>query len=144
MERTTQFDVIAQQREPEPRIELIEREGGAKLAIEAAALIGQYRFSSGDTLLVLDEDNPYEEQLHLALIRDAQIIDHLVIGAPYTSGIYGELALDNDALCFSFAGDTVFTLRQVTSLTESLPRGVRRRGPWFAPKHLSLTAQKGR
>ena len=143
MERVHAFDVIAAQREPEARIDVVERSTGAGLTLDAAALVAQYRFASGDLLLVLDEDVPFEEVLHLVFVRDGRILDHLVIGVPYAAGLYRELALSDDALHFAFWGDERFILTRPDRAGRSLPRGVRRRGRWFAPPHLSLRASGG-
>ncbi len=138
MERVQAFDVIAAQSEPDARISLVERHTGARLTVDAAALLAQYRFASGDVLLVLDEDVPFEEALHLVLLRDGRILDHLVLGAPYVAGIYRELAMSDDALHFAFWGDERLILTRSTRAPRSLPQGARRRGGWFVRRHLAL------
>lgn len=139
------FDAEVQQRRPEPRITLVRRDDGTAVTIDAVALLDQYELSRGDVLLVLDEDCPYEEQLHLVLVRGNRILDHLVIGAPTVAGVYCEIGIDGDALHFRFEGDALWTVgaqAKVTYGLGGLPSGACRRGGWLAAHHLSLSCEQ--
>lgn len=145
MRSVARFHVVSQQREPEPRITLKRLDTGVSVTFDAASLLAQYETIAGDVLLVLDDDCPYEEQLHLVLVRHNKVIDHLVIGAPYATGVFRELDIDGDTLRFSFSGDDQMVLDVPIDGTapRSLPAGIRRRGGWFASRHLRLTAKGG-
>ena len=145
MQPAAVFETIAQQNDPEPRIDLLRNDTGAKITLDAATLVAQYILSSGDIVLVLDEDCPYEEQLHLVLIRGAVVLDHLVVGAPFASGIYREIELGDDVLAFGFSGDSIFVLgvREGGLFRRfRLPAGVRRRGLWPSPQQLTLSVRQ--
>lgn len=132
---------MQKQREPMPRIILRQRTGGASIAIDAAELLEQYAVSASDTLLVLDEDTPYEEQLHLVLVRRTKILDHILIGAPYTAGVFRFVDASERVLQFCFEGDAVWTVsakRQGKRGFGSLPPGASRRGGFFARRYLDL------
>jgi hypothetical protein len=43
--------------------------------LDAAALVAQYAVSGTRTLIVLDEDTAYEEQLHLVLLQEGEVLD---------------------------------------------------------------------
>lgn len=144
---TDTFVVSAAQREPEPRITLARRDTGGTIAVDAAALIAQFALPQGDVLLILDEDSSYEEQLHLLLIRDVRTLDHLVIGAPYASGIYREAESGGETLRFRFEGDAIWTVTWNAAGTRGLfdlPSGARRRGNWRAQRHLFLLREDAR
>ncbi|MEI5665258.1 hypothetical protein WBO78_07770 [Bosea sp. CCNWLW174] len=141
MRRVATFGVTSCQREPEPRITLVRKDSDETVNFNAATLIAQYQLPSGDIVLILDEDCPYEEQLHLALVRGSDVLDHIVIGAPYATGDYREVALGEKELRFRFSGDTELLLAvrdKASHLPERLPAGARRLGRWFSAHHLSL------
>lgn len=142
MRQTNIFDVRTSRREPEPRITLARRDDGALVMIDAAALRAQYLLPQSDVVLVLDEECPFEEQLHLALVRGGLILDHLVIGAPYTSGVYQEVDFDGSVLRFRFEGESLWTLTPKVQGSRGLfdlPPGARRRGGLLAPRYLFLS-----
>lgn len=147
MQSVTAFQVTAASREPAPRIQLLRDDMGATLTLPAAALLAQYRVSSSNILLILDEDVPFEEQLHLVLVRGVDVLDHLTIGAPYASGSYREVDTYDDRLRFRFGGEQVLTL--IIRATgkrwpERLPSGVRRIGGWLALHYLILQEEASR
>ena len=114
----------------------------AGIEVDAASLLAQYLLADGEVLLVLDEDIPYEEQLHLVLVRGNAIIDHLVIGAPYATGIFRELEVRGDMLAFTFEGEAVWTIslkNRGSRMPAGLPSGARHRGGWLARHYLSLS-----
>lgn len=117
-------------------------EGAAQpVKLDAARLIAQYAVSGSDTLAVLDEDVPYEEQLHLVLFRNGRIIDHIEIGAPYATGEFRPIDEHGSILRFAFDGDDVWTLSveaEGRRMFGGLPAGARRRSGFFAPRHLFL------
>jgi hypothetical protein len=142
MQRANLFEPSPAGAGPEPSIRLARRDDDSSIEIDAASLLVQYLLDDGDVLLVLDEDLPYEEQLHLVLVRGAAIIDHVVIGAPYASGIFHEVGLDHDRLSFRFEGNAVWIVdvdHRGSRMPAGLPPGARRRGGWLARHHLSLS-----
>lgn len=135
------FEIVERTREPEPRIVLRRRSGGGVVTIDAAALDAQYAISPSDTLLILDEDTPYEEQLHLVLLRDDQVLDHVVIGAPYASGVFCAEETHGDMLRFRFEDDAIWILTVGARGRRGfggLPSGARRRGGMLAPQYIVL------
>lgn len=141
MTPTDRFECVEQQREPTPKIVLRDRSGGKLISLEAASLVAQYAVSAALTLLVLDEDTPYEEQLHLVLVRESKKVDHIVIGALYTAGVFRVVTADKDALRFRFEGDGVWSVLASTTGWRGLgglPRGARRRGGLFARRYIKL------
>lgn len=140
------FEAGPRQREPEPHITLVRRDDGNAIILDAVALLAQYELSQGDVLLILDEDCPYEEQLHLVLVRGSRVLDHIVIGAPYVAGIYREVGIEGDALRFRFESDAVWTVGAQDKATYGLgglPSGARRRWGWLASHHLLLSREQG-
>ena len=112
------------------------------MTLPAVCLLDQYRLPSGDVLLVLDEDVPYEEQMHLALVRGTSVLDHLTLGAPYATGAYRKIATEGTSLRFSFAGPDVLTatvLDRGTRIPPRLPAGAHRRGRWLGKHYLVVT-----
>lgn len=142
MRKVDLFEIRPASPAPAPSIRLARTDGGTPIDIDAASLLAQYLFDDGDVLLVLDEDTPYEEQLHLVLVRETAIVDHLLIGAPYAPGIFREKEVRGDTLAFRFEGDTVWTVGvdgRGSHLPVGLPPGARRRGGWLARHYLSLS-----
>ena len=142
MEKVDLFRSLSQDSSPARPIRLAAIDDGAVIEVDAASLLAQYLLADRDVLLVLDEDMPYEEQLHLVLVRGNAIIDHLVIGAPYATGIFRELEVRGDTLAFSFEGDAVWTVglnSHGSRMPAGLPSGARHRGGWLARHYLSLS-----
>ncbi|MEY8710218.1 hypothetical protein [Mangrovibacter phragmitis] len=74
--------------------------------IEAAVKVDADRY-----LLFLTNDTLFEEMLRIALIRPGEgVIDMLVVGAPYSTGIFEELDVQKTAVNFRFIGDTTWTV----------------------------------
>lgn len=143
MKRVDLFHAVETQREP-PQVSLRRDDTGATVTLDAVNLLAQYQAPSGDVLLVLDEDCPYEEQLHLALVRDDRIVDHLVIGGPYATGAFDERDVTDDGVRFRFAGDQTLSVAISPGrawLPGRLPAGARRRGGWLAPHWLQLVSE---
>jgi hypothetical protein len=141
MEKIEIYRSIKLREAPEPLIELVRSKGKTDIKIDAAQLLAQYQSQHGDVLLVCDEDSPYEERLHFVLLRQNQIIDHLVYGGLYTPGIYKEVSCENNAVRFTFASDQVLTLalRETPSRwNNKLPPGARHRGSLFQKHYLIL------
>ncbi|MEL7217190.1 MAG: hypothetical protein AAGK01_02030 [Pseudomonadota bacterium] len=141
MTPTDRFEVLESQSEPLPRIVIRSRASGSKITLDAAVLLAQYAISDDDTLLVLDEDCPYEENLHLVLVRGSRVIDHIELGMIYTGGIFKEISAADDTLRFRFESDAVWSLT-VDSRGKrgigGLPTGSRRRGHFFSRRYLEL------
>ncbi|WP_420137747.1 hypothetical protein [Sphingomonas sp.] len=142
MQKAAYFTVEWQQREPKPRITLRAPNRTSSLSIDAALLLAQYALPSGDILLILEEDCPYEEQLHIVLVRNVAVADHIVIGGMYETGSYREIRIEGERLNFSFGGEGVWTLTCEAAGTykrSGLPSGARRRGGLLARRYLVLS-----
>lgn len=143
MTRVDLFHAVETQREP-PQVRLRRDDTDTTVVLDAATLLAQYQVPSGDMLLVLDEDCPYEEQLHLVLVRDDTVLDHIVIGCPYATGVFRECGAADDRVRFRFAGDETLSVAvapQRGLLPARLPRGARRRGGWLAAHWLQLVSE---
>jgi len=135
------YEAMDRQREPAPHIVLRQRDSGALARLDAAALITQYAVSDNRTLVVLDEDTPYEEQLHLALLQQGDVLDHVVIGGPYANGVFRADGASGDTLRFRFESEALWTLRiraEGRRGLGGLPAGARRRTGLLAPHYLIL------
>lgn len=135
------YEAIEQRRAPEPMIVLRQRGRDALVRLDAAALVAQYAVSDTRTLLVLDEDTPYEEQLHLALVEDGEVLDHVVIGAPYANGVFRADESSGAILRFRFESDASWTLSIHTDGRRGLsglPGGAQRRIGLLAPLYMVL------
>lgn len=143
MTPTDRYQILDQRREPTPRIVLrrVDGSGGEPVVLDAACLLAQYAVSDTDTLLVLDEDTSYEEQLHLVLLRDDQVLDHIAIGAPYASGAFRPTDPSADTLRFQFESDSRWTLAIDMNGRRGiggLPSGASRRTGLLAPRYIKL------
>ena len=143
MTPTDRYFIVEHRREPVPRIVLRRTEGGGgePVVLDAACLLAQYAVSDTDTLIVLDEDTPYEEQLHLVLLRDDHVLDHIVIGAPYAGGAFRPVEPSADTLGFRFESERVWTLAIESAARwgiGGLPSGASRRTGLLAPRHIKL------
>jgi hypothetical protein len=137
------FRIVDHRREPMPRIVLHRADGAGNgpVVLDAAWLLAQYAVSDTDTLLVLDEDTPFEERLHLALLRGERVIDHLVIGVPYVGGVFRAIGGSADTLRFLFENDRPWTLTVRAEGRRGiggLPAGARRRTGLLARRYLML------
>lgn len=145
MQKVDLFRTISANRDPQPFIRIARDTDEAVIEVDAASLVAQYLFDNGDALLVLDEDCPFEEQLHLILIRDAAIIDHLTIGASYVGGIFRELGISGERLAFRFESEAVWSVgldSQGSRFTSALPSGAHRRGGWLSRRYLLLSRKE--
>lgn len=90
---------------PLPRSELFWEGNQTPLVVDGSSLEAQYRIDSR-YLLLLTENCPYEEGLHIYLLDNAhRVLDGLELSVPYAPGTLKNLrALDN-ALTFSFFGE---------------------------------------
>lgn len=141
------FECVERQREPVPRIVLRWPDFGQPVTIDAARVIEQYAVTDTDTLIVLDEDVPFEEQLHLVLVREDKIIDHIEIGAPYSTGEFREIERGEGMLRFAFDGDDIWQLGVRSDgkrVFGGLPPAARRRGGFFAPRFMFLDREGDR
>lgn len=137
------YRIFEHRREPTPRIVLrhVGGSGHEPVVLDAACLLAQYAVSDTDTLLVLDEDTPYEEQLHLVLLRDDHVLDHIAIGAPYASGVFHPVELSADTLRFRFESDSQWMLAIDMNGRRGiggLPSGASRRTGLLAPRYIKL------
>ena len=146
VDQTNRFQCVSQQTEPEPRIELRPRSGDSSFTLDAAELIEQYAVSATDTLLVLDDDCPYEERLHLVLMRNDSLIDYIEIGAMYVPGIFDPIDHRDRELRFRFESDAIWTLtisQTGRGLFGGLPSGARRRTGLLAKRYMFLGFGEG-
>jgi len=142
MRKVDLFQADTSERTDEPHIRLTRSDDGTGIEVNAASLLAQYRFNNGDVLLVLDEDSPYEEQLHLVLVRRVAIVDHVLIGAPYAAGIFHEQEVRPDGLLFRFEGEAMWKVGlddRGSRVPGRLPAGARRRGGWLSRHYLTLS-----
>lgn len=126
---------------PTPRIVLRARGSGVVVRLDAVALVAQYAVCDSRTLIVLDDDTPYEEQLHLALLHAGDVLDHVVIGAPYASGVFRPVESAGGTLCFRFESDAIWTVSVRAEGRRgwgALPTGAQRRTSLLAPQYLVL------
>jgi len=143
MTPTDRYHAVEHRHEPTPRIVLRRMDGGGgePVVLDAACLLAQYAVSGTDTLLVLDEDTPYEERLHLVLLRDDRMLDHVTIGAPYATGAFRPVELSVDTLRFRFERDARWTLAIDGNGRRGiggLPPGATRRTGMLAPRYIKL------
>lgn len=147
MQDVDAFTVLGQQTEPERSIHLTSRRGSRSVKLNAAALLAQYHCPSGDVLLVLDDDCPFEEQLHLVLMRQVSVLDHVIVGAPYMAGQYRLMEAGGDTLRFRFEGESVWEVRLRSEGSRGLgglPSGARRNMGWLDKRYLTLTRNEAR
>jgi hypothetical protein len=74
----------------------------------------EYQFTvSGKSLLLVTEDIPYEETLRIYFLSgEFQILDHVMLGEPYTPGILKDVqVVGGYALEFSFVAGERWRLR---------------------------------
>lgn len=138
---TERYEAVARHRDPTPAIILQKRGSDAVVRLDAAVLVAQYAVTGTRTLVVLDDDTPYEERLHLVLLEGERVLDHLVIGGPYASGVFRPEDGSGDALHFRFESDVMWTLSVGAAGRRGLgglPDGARRRTGLLAPRYLML------
>jgi hypothetical protein len=112
-------------------------------AVSGTVLEAQYR--CGDCyLLLLTEDTPYEEALHVYLVNpEFEILDVVELGIPYKLGLLTDVRVAGDRrLQFSFFGNDLWQLTVLEDPRRSPPllKSPARR-PWprlLAKKHLEL------
>jgi hypothetical protein len=82
------------------------------VAVRGIRLEAQYEVS-GRFLLMLTEDCPYEESLHIYLLdAENSLLDEIRMGQPYTAGILTDLdATTKDTLEFAFFGNDRWKLK---------------------------------
>jgi hypothetical protein len=105
------------------RAELLKFDSPTSLMVEGSTLEAQYETSKG-FLLMLTEDCPYEEALHIYLVDHGNsILDEIHMGQAYVSGILGDLdPIAPDQLQFSFFGNDLWKLRILESPRRMPPR----------------------
>lgn len=103
--------------------------------IEGLLLQAQYECSAG-YLLLLTDDCPFEELLHIHLLdRNLRPLDQVNLGKAYEAGILSRLQVTgNDVLEFSFFGGDRWQLSVLTEPRYHLSIYV---GEWLVP-HLPL------
>jgi len=111
----------------------------------------EFQFQCGpDYLLLLTEDNPYEETLHVYLLGpDLKLLDRLDLENPYSSGILADVqAVSERRLEFSFFGNDRWRLTVLPSPQYCWPAGLfspvkRPLRRLFSPSRLTLTRFSG-
>jgi hypothetical protein len=88
-----------------PRSELLWEGQPTAVRVDGVSLEHQLQLPAGH-LLFLTEESPFEEGLHIYLLdHEKRIVDGLELGAPYASGILGDVTPEGDrAVSFSFFG----------------------------------------
>jgi len=83
------------------------------LILEGVRLEAAFRLADGRYLLMLSDDTPFEEILHVYLLGDAlEVRDRAEIGGAYVPGPVQEIAAGpGGCVRFAFAGDRRFELR---------------------------------
>lgn len=124
-----------------------DRESGSRFSVGGVRIAGQYRVDDLRSLIVLDENCPYEEQLHFILVSGGAPVDEIVYGAPYTPGLFRPLDCSGSALRFHFASDDVMELivreRRQWRLRPGVP-GARYPGVWaILPARRALSLRMG-
>jgi len=88
-----------------PRSRLIHNGAELPVVVDGVVLEVQVLLEDGRYLLVLTEDCPFEEQVHVILLdRFLRVRDRYRFGKPYTPGIVESVEVQEKALQFSFAG----------------------------------------
>lgn len=114
------------------------------MIVPGKVLEGAIRVDSHRFLLFVTDDVIFEEALTILLIDHSQrvVMERLVIGAAYTSGLFEGLKVSADGVSFRFMGDTTWTVKIVESpmlrLPFSEPHGVSR-SPGLR-KYLTISA----
>ncbi|MGD2154377.1 MAG: hypothetical protein PVG79_13995 [Gemmatimonadales bacterium] len=83
------------------------------LILEGVRLEAAFRLDDGRYLLMLSDDTPFEEILHVYLLSDAlEVRDRAEIGGTYVPGPVRDIAAGpGGCVRFAFAGDQRFELR---------------------------------
>jgi hypothetical protein len=94
-----------------PRASVLHEGRNTGLTIDGAILEAQYALDDSYLLLVTD-DSPYEETLHVYLMNsEFEMIDSVHLGYAYTSGILRDVRIvAGNALEFTFSGSAVYRL----------------------------------
>jgi hypothetical protein len=127
---------------PTAQLELFFQDKASGILVDGQQLVAQYQVLNSDTLLVLDENCPFEELLYFYLVRDGAVIEQIRYGAPYTPGIFEEVRLEQQRLLFSFASDEIIALEILPTASFWLPQqapGSCHKGKLLQPMSMSLT-----
>lgn len=128
-----------------PRSELLWRERPVGLTVDGVILEKQFRVAVG-FLLLLTENCPYEEGLHIYLLDpEYRLLDTLELSAPHAAGIPSDVQpQDAWTLTFTFFGDERWrlTIRDQPSMGLNLPllSPVKRKTRLWARRWLALQA----
>ena len=89
-----------------PQSDLLWRGGPVGVRVDGVTLEKQWQVGT-EYLLLLTEDSPYEEGLHIYLLdEEKRVKDALEIAGPYAPGTLRDVAVDDDAaVSFSFFGE---------------------------------------
>ncbi len=107
MKPTDRFDIRVREGGDSDRgAELVADGDRTPVRLPGAVLEAQFETTHGP-LLLMTEDCPYEEALHLVLLDPSlRILDRIEISQPYTPGVVKDIeAQGDDALELSFLGD---------------------------------------
>ncbi|MQX35884.1 hypothetical protein [Roseospira navarrensis] len=106
---------------------------GMDRALEIPGRILEAAWQIDDNVLVATTDDiPAEDQLHFLLLNShAELIDHVTLGAAYSTGAFIAAHPEGAQLSFRFFGDTPWTLTVLPKPTFCMPafgnpRGVHR------------------
>ena len=99
------LDKLPEREGEPPRSRLIHHGAELPVVVEGSILEAQVQLADGRYLLVLTEDCPHEEQVHVILLdRFLRVRDRYRFGRPYTPGIVESINVNENALRFLFAG----------------------------------------
>ncbi len=106
------FSIVRHTSKDDSRSRLLYKGLDSGLLLDGLLLEAQYECSAG-YLLMLTEDCPFEEALHIYLLdRSLRPIDKLVLGKAYEPGILKSLKVSGkNSLEFSFFGGDTWWLR---------------------------------
>ncbi|MDH5326863.1 MAG: hypothetical protein OEZ68_15415 [Gammaproteobacteria bacterium] len=78
-----------------------------QLILEGVALEAQFQTENDRYLLLLTDELPHEEQVHVYLLDNkCRVLDSLEIGEPYTTGLLQNIKIGvNDVINFTFPNE---------------------------------------
>lgn len=84
------------------------------LTVEGRKIEAQYLLANNNALLVMTDDNPFEERLNIHLIGDDKLLDTLEISPPYQSMIIEDSQATDDRTISLTINDEQFIIQTRT------------------------------
>lgn len=93
------------------RCQLLLQQHATGRTLKGRKLVDQ--FASGQRyVLITDDDNPFEEVLHIYLLDlELNVLDEMDLSQPYTPGVYQLHRHDDKQIWFRFFDDGLWSLR---------------------------------